>query len=317
MSSLLVPVLSTVLSQVTLADRHFGTGFPRAHVARAPECRLHIVTSHFAFSSLSAHSHAEPLLLPWYIKAALINLEIVRATSDMRFTAYLSPTNLNGRFVSWHKIKLIQHLQREYVRAPSQSCRMVAWIDPDAFLNQPDVNYTRALLEIPIWIRRSPGQHGRAGTPPDVAMVAAVEHSVPEMLTICETCHFNGGVLLFNMKHPQLHEFLDAWWQSPYSGVCEERFARERLVEQECLSHLVVYNRTTRARFGPVIGEADFVTINTPAGRLVRHAWGHHRDQSDSPDGIYSMRMREVGLWHAGAVEQGLKDLGRHIRQWP
>ena len=51
MSSLLVPVLSTVLSQVTLADRHFGTGFPRAHVARAPECRLHIVTSHFAFSN--------------------------------------------------------------------------------------------------------------------------------------------------------------------------------------------------------------------------------------------------------------------------
>lgn len=189
---------------------------------------------------------------------------------------------------------------------------MLSWIDSDAFLNQPDADNAQLLQTLPVHVR-----HGF--TPVEarqLALVAAVEHSIPEMITICDDCHFNGGVLLLKPDHPLLLKLLDEWWDSPFLGTCEPRFLRERLAEQACLDQLVVHNHTTRQRFRHAVGEADFVSLNSPNGRLVRHPWGHHRDSSN-PDGVYNVRLRSVGLWHQGAASALAKELKQLLLPWP
>lgn len=195
---------------------------------------------------------------------------------------------------------------------------MLSWIDPDAFLNQPDADNARLLQTLPVHVRRGSKDDGRAPEEArQLALVAAVEHDIPEMMHICDDCHFNGGVLLLNPDHPLLLKLLDEWWDSPFSGTCEPRFLRERLAEQACLDQLVVYNHTTSTRFRRAVGEADFVSLNSPNGRLVRHPWGHHRDNSDNPDGVYSVRLRSVGLWHPGAASALAKELKQLLLPWP
>lgn len=315
------------LAGVTPVERFFGAGYPGPPVPRAAKCQLQIVSSHFGYSQLLREESlpiAEPLKLPYYLKAALINLEVARRDGGIRFTPYLSPPDFGseltrGRLNAWWKVRLLRHIVSEYEREPETACEQIAWIDADAFLTQPDADYPRLLQSLPVQVRSTQPHRKRRVEARKVALVAAVEHSIPEMLTICQECHFNGGVLLLSPEHPLLPELLDAWWDSPFSGVCEPRLATERLAEQECLNHLAIYNRSTHARFGHAIGGADFVSLNTPNGRLVRHPWGHHRDPavSDNPDGIYSVRLRSVGLWHGKAATAMARELKQLLRPWP
>ena len=83
--------------RLTAVERFFGTGYPRTQVARA-KCRLQIATSHTGYSQLlnDEPSVKEPLKLPYFLKAALINLEVVRRDGGLRFTPYLSPPDFGA-----------------------------------------------------------------------------------------------------------------------------------------------------------------------------------------------------------------------------
>lgn len=83
--------------RLTAVERFFGTGYPHAQVART-KCRLQIATSHTGYSQLlnDEASVKEPLKLPYFLKAALINLEVVWRDGGLRFTPYLSPPNFGA-----------------------------------------------------------------------------------------------------------------------------------------------------------------------------------------------------------------------------
>ena len=95
--------------RLTAVERFFGTGYPRTQVARA-KCRLQIATSHTGYSQLlnDEPSVKEPLKLPYFLKAALINLgEVVgyAAAEHMGHVDHLrrgSEQRHGGRHVRLH-----------------------------------------------------------------------------------------------------------------------------------------------------------------------------------------------------------------------
>ncbi|KOO53456.1 hypothetical protein Ctob_015813, partial [Chrysochromulina tobinii] len=241
--------------------------------------------------------------------SALIDHEIVRRAPDIRFTLIpapevdddgLVPGKLGGRLLSWYKISIVQKLLHDWKSmAPgSKPCKYIAWIEDDAFLSQPDVDYAASFASLPLWVRpqyeppsmstpAEPSPTGvssadattvRATSLTEVAMAAAVERVVPGILEANEgrcasklgNCRFNVGVLLFNAEHPKLPELLEDWWRAPLTGVCNPSMATSRGAEQACLDALIEWNATTRAQYRHVVGEADLLTINTPAGRLMK-----------------------------------------------
>jgi hypothetical protein len=254
----------------------------------------------------TADTRSDPLNLPVMVQSALIDHEIVRRAPDIRFTLVpapevdddgLVPGKLGGRLLSWYKISIVQKLLHDWKSmAPgSKPCKYIAWIEDDAFLSQPDIDYAASFASLPLWVRpqyeppsmstpAEPSPTGvssadattvRATSLTEVAMAAAVERVVPGILEANEercasklgNCRFNVGVLLFNAEHPKLPELLEDWWRAPLTGVCDPSMATSRGAEQACFDALIEWNATTRAQYRHVVGEADLLTINTPAGR--------------------------------------------------
>jgi hypothetical protein len=268
----------------------------------------------------------------------------VRRAPDIRFTLVpapevdddgLVPGKLGGRLLSWYKISIVQKLLHDWKSmAPgSKPCKYIAWIEDDAFLSQPDVDYAASFASLPLWVRpqyeppsmstpAEPSPTGassadattvRATSLTEVAMAAAVERVVPGILEANEgrcasNCRFNVGVLLFNAEHPKLPELLEDWWRAPLTGVCIPDMATVRLAEQSCLNWLVEWNGPTRTQYRHVVGEADFLTINTPAGRMVRHSWTEYRGNVSHED-VFRAHMSMVGLWNHTIARQLLLEL--------
>ena len=277
----------------------------------------------------TSDASSDPLNLPITVQAALINQQVVRHASDVRLTLVASPdadengVALGGRLLAWYKIQIVQEALR---RPDLQGCKYIAWIDPDAFLSEPDVDYAAAIDALPLFLRsdRVPSgpfaslalsaqaqdeSTGAMTSLPQLAMAASVEATIPGILEdMCPDCHFNGGVLLFNAEHPKLPELLEDWWRAPLTGVCIPDMATVRLAEQSCLNWLVEWNGPTRTQYRHVVGEADFLTINTPAGRMVRHSWTEYRGNVSHED-VFRAHMSMVGLWNHTIARQLLLEL--------
>ena len=292
-------------------------------------------------------------ILPWWAKSALVNYEVVRASKNMKITLYTSPhpdengvasSEEGGRLLAWYKISLVQQLlaQRKAAKASARrqigvnetvasdnTCPYVLWLDPDAFFVQPDVDYVKALIEhLPVWVRTEapPSKAGHAARVKDVAMVGAVEANTTGVMFACDGCMYNGGVLLFNLDHPKLGSFLDAWWNSPLTGVCDASMFDHRLAEQDCLNRLVAFNETSRQTYAAMVAEADLLTLNTPFGRLVRHAWGGDTNWNMDPDlhfdgnfysDPYSMQLKAGGMGDYETAKRMLGELADRVRPLP
>ena len=348
-------------------------------VAKTGDCTLQIVKSSPAYSVAALQSYvdllqtranasllstglwdtadtrSDPLNLPVMVQSALIDHEIVRRAPDIRFTLVpapevdddgLVPGKLGGRLLSWYKISIVQKLLHDWKSmAPgSKPCKYIAWIEDDAFLSQPDVDYAASFASLPLWVRpqyeppsmstpAAPIPTGassadattvRATSLTEVAMAAAVERVVPGILEANEercasklgNCRFNVGVLLFNAEHPKLPELLEDWWRAPLTGVCDPSMATQRGAEQACLDALIEWNATTRAQYRHVVGEADLLTINTPAGRLVRQDWDNYRANMSHPNALRE-RMTMIGLWNHTVARQLLSELPALVMNVP
>ena len=302
----------------------------------------------------TADTRSDSLNLPVMVQSALIDHEIVRRAPDIRLSLVpapevddngLVPAKLGGRLLSWYKISIVQKLLHDWKSmAPgSKPCKYIAWIEDDAFLTQPDLDYAASFASLPLWVRpqyeppsmsapAAPSLKGassadattaRATSLTEVAMAAAVERVVPGILEANEArctgmsdCRFNVGVLLFNAEHPKLPALLEDWWRAPLTGVCDPSMATKGGAEQACLDALIEWNATTRAQYRHVVGEADLLTINTPAGRLVRQDWDNYRANMSHPD-AFRERMTMIGLWNHTVARQLLSELPALVMNVP
>jgi hypothetical protein len=174
----------------------------------------------------------------------------------------------------------------------------VLYLDSDAHLRLPrSADLVEVLAGLPVRQGFRGGAAGRAssrsqtrpvGRMYDVlaggrlAVVVAREYSVKGVIQICDNCQYNTGVMMFNLAHPLLLPLLQAWWDSASGGkggVCDPRFLRRRLYDQACFDRLVQLNDSSGGRWGGIVGEMDYLTMNTPAGRIVRHSWQPTKDQ--------------------------------------
>eukprot|EP00747_Dinoflagellata_sp_TGD_P137163 gnl/TRDRNA2_/TRDRNA2_175640_c0_seq3.p1 gnl/TRDRNA2_/TRDRNA2_175640_c0~~gnl/TRDRNA2_/TRDRNA2_175640_c0_seq3.p1 ORF type:complete len:373 (+),score=31.25 gnl/TRDRNA2_/TRDRNA2_175640_c0_seq3:100-1218(+) len=313
-----------------------GLGAKTIHHSQE-HCMLRMITFHDGFSTqaidnISATSY--PTTWPHHIKTAILNLayETSQNTTGVIYTPFLPPgdgksvvahnvfgvktTRLahEGRTLTWWKLKLISKLLADHVAKPEGSrggCQWLLWIDADAFVAEPDADIMRVLANLPVSRLRfnaSGVQVDNHVAMENLALVAArenmrfaIEFNAGEFLpNIHEDGHLNAGILLLNLEHPKLQSLIDAWWYSPLSGVCEPRFMTDGLQDQVCFNNLIRFNETTRATYSELVGEVDFVSLNSPVGRIIRHVWGE-KYRAPQLQTLTDAQMGADGLLAAGS----------------
>eukprot|EP00747_Dinoflagellata_sp_TGD_P137162 gnl/TRDRNA2_/TRDRNA2_175640_c0_seq2.p1 gnl/TRDRNA2_/TRDRNA2_175640_c0~~gnl/TRDRNA2_/TRDRNA2_175640_c0_seq2.p1 ORF type:complete len:373 (+),score=48.20 gnl/TRDRNA2_/TRDRNA2_175640_c0_seq2:73-1191(+) len=304
------------------------------------QCKLHMITIHQGFSNQSINeinASAPPTTWPHHIKAALMNLyyEQSQNTEQVKYTPFLAPGDgkdgvltHEGRGFTWWKLKLITKLLADYVAKPEGSrggCQWLLWIDADAFVAEPDADVMRVLANLPAKRIRfnANGMQPDDGivdeaTIKDFALVAAREYGIEEFLPrVVNHGQLNGGILLLNFQHPKLKNLIDAWWESPISGVCERTLMTQGLQDQPCFNNLIRFNETTRAIYSELVGEVDFVSLNSPLGRMIRHTW----EEKKSPpvdQTLTNTQMAADGLLETGGRSYELLQLLRsHTMPFP
>jgi hypothetical protein len=203
----------------------------------------------------------------------------------------------------------------------------VLYLDSDAHLRLPrSADLVEVLAGLPVRQGFRGGAAGRASSRAQtrpvgrmwdvlaggrLAVVVAREYSIEGVVEICDSCQYNTGVMLFNLAHPLLLPLLQAWWDSASGGkdgVCDPRFLRRRLYDQACFDRLVQLNDSSGGRWGGIVGEMDYLTMNTPAGRVVRHSW-QPRDQSGGEDSFRRAVARHRAAADLALAVAGLADL--------
>merc|ERR1719198_351472 len=252
-------------------------------------CSLLMLSMHQGFSSPMLESvlpDADPISWPYYIKSALINLDYANRQDDrVQFTSFSTPgkgmpekVEHGGRGYTWYKLPLLRHIIAANATSEGQNpkCDWALWLDSDSFISAPDLDVLGTISQLPMVHQLFRNDNTRISEPvrmQDVAVVVAREYAVHNVITPCEECQFNAGVMLFNLRHSELDDLLKDWWNSPLTGLCDVSMMTEQLLDQTCFDALVRLNTTTRQRYSPLVAEIDYLAINTPVGRIVRHDW--------------------------------------------
>ena len=327
---------------VTQLDRDSGSA------PLSDEHRLHIVSADTRYRKAPRRP---PQKWPVHMKTAVLNHHFTRRRSNIDFTAFI-PTACSGRYCAawkrnaeWARIKLIEYLldSRERRLAAAGAARgggglpqsdWVLYLDSDAYVHlPPNARLLEVLAALPIR-QRVAGQlpHSKLSAPvgrlwavrSELAVVAAREYDVggPNVtryssVRICGDCQFNTGVMLFNLAHPSLRPLLRAWWAAAAEGVCGRQCLTRGLLDQTCFDRLVQLNASSSRRWAAVVGEMDYLSMNTPGGLLVRHAWrGRGADagkESAEQAQVIDDAVKSLGLQPAlpqlyGELHEGMRE---------
>ena len=311
--------------------------WPPADTSNTPRCKLTFLAMHQGYDNATRFVGRAPKIWNYYMKAAAINLAHVRGDADSELWLFPPPPTGRraGRAYAWWKIALLRHaLARHAAQIPRPSCAYAVWLDADAFLRVSPRALLRTMLVQNFTARRyAASGHYRVEPAelPTLAMVLARPHRLcPHTNGVCYLnrvatfCGLNTGVIFANLNHPRLGDLLNEWWNSSHSGRCHSHFLRNRLWEQHCL-HTMLYGGGGQQRpplsatHAHLVGQADFLAINSPVGTLVRHAWNKESNRrtkgEENMTSTYVEEMAILGLANRSArTDEVLRDVGALVR---